>query len=307
MMLEAYSARMAGSLSRLEAVAELLEGVEALLDLELDVFRNANLALRIVFSAFGLVALSVYAFTGFWAMNMRERTKMGVDEEKFTDDEKAALLEGQGWTVTGAGGAIKLFPPGSHQAFVAWSTGICAVAVGALLVFGAWARWGVGLGLTTRAKGGKRGARRKRRRMGRWQLFGRRKQSGGGGSGSGAAGSASSSRGAATTPLFPPSSAAVPRKGGGGGGGGGVMLSGSSSVVSLAGSDDGGGGVGGGGGGNGNNGNSGGRSSGLLARVAKGRAAAGQLRQRLARGMSRAGGAGTGGTGGRHGLRFVYL
>ena len=181
MMLEAYSARMAGSLSRLDAVAELLEGVEALLDLELDVFRNSNLVLRIVFSALGLVALAVYAFTGYWAMNMRERTEMGVAEDEFTDDEKKALLEGRGWVLTGAGDAQKLFPPGSHKAFIAWSVGISAVSVAALLVFGAWARWGAGLGLTTRAKGGKRGARR--RRKGRWPFGGAR----GGGNGNGGA------------------------------------------------------------------------------------------------------------------------
>ena len=291
MMLEAYSARMAGSLSRLDAVAELLEGVEALLDLELDVFRNANLVLRIVFSALGLVALAVYAFTGYWAMNMRERTSMGVAEDAFTDDEKKALLEEKGWVLTGAGGAIKLFPPGSHRAFVAWSVGISAVSVAALLVFGAWARWGAGLGLTTRAKGGKRGARRKRRGGGgRWPFAGR--GGGGGGRGGGAnGGSLGSSRDAASTPLpsFAAAAAAAaaaapffPRKGGAGGVGGGGMLSGSSSAASLAAGEGGGGGGGGGGPGSG-----GGRSSGLLARVAKGKAAAGQLRRRLVGGMAK--------------------
>ena len=76
------------------------------------------------------------------------------------------------------------------------------------------------------------------------------------------------------------------------------MLSGSSSVASLAAVSDGNGnggergsgsGSGNGGGGGGGLGTGGGRSSGLLARVAKGKAAAGQLRKRLVKGMAKGG------------------
>ena len=115
-LLETVSARLEADFDRLQATAEMVDSVEVLLDLELDVFRNANLKLRILFSSAGLGALAVFAVTGYLAMNLAQPMR-GIEPE---------------------GGGSRLWPPASAAAFVAASTTAAVLAVGIVLVLLAW-------------------------------------------------------------------------------------------------------------------------------------------------------------------------
>jgi len=114
MLLETYLAALDAAHARLEALDEHVEGVEDLLDIELDAFRNNNIKVRLVINACGLVAFIVFAITGFLAMNLAQRWR-GLEAE-------------------GAGGRRE-WPPGSALMFVLVGAGS---AGGSLVVLAAW-------------------------------------------------------------------------------------------------------------------------------------------------------------------------
>lgn len=138
MLLETYLAALDAAHARLEALDEHVEGVEDLIDIELDAFRNNSIKARLVVNACGLVAFVVFAITGFLAMNLAQAWRAAEE------------VVGQG------GEPVKVWPKGSALMFGLVGAGS---AGGALLGLMAWLaylnRRGLGLAsITTLTRAG---------------------------------------------------------------------------------------------------------------------------------------------------------
>ena len=131
MLLETYLAALDAAHARLEALDEHVAGVEDLIDIELDAFRNNNIKVRLVINAAGLVAFVVFAVTGFLAMNLAQKWR--ADEVEVEGREE-----------------VKVWPEGSALMFVLVGAGTSGAS---LLVLMGWMaylhRRGLGLASIT--------------------------------------------------------------------------------------------------------------------------------------------------------------
>ena len=117
-VLETVHARLVADFDRLASVTEAVEGVEVLLDIELDVFRNAYFKLGVLVNACSMGAIAVFGVTGYLAMNLGGPNS-GEDIEGKPKWEKEWPMHSFGAFVAAALGSAALFMLGS-VGLVAW-------------------------------------------------------------------------------------------------------------------------------------------------------------------------------------------
>ena len=120
-VLETVHARLVADFDRLASVTEAVEGVEVLLDIELDVFRNAYFKLGVLVNACSMGALALFGVTGYIAMNLGSPNS--------------------GEDIPGQPKWIKEWPVHSFSAFVAAALGSAALFMLGSVGLVAWMQW----------------------------------------------------------------------------------------------------------------------------------------------------------------------